>query len=125
LVDVDAEEAAAEETEVEEARSVEVEVGVPVVDILTERFGWYPEQGSVNSNSREPRLSSALSCTQRAMFTVGRRLGWAIGVLTRVEGRKVKNKIDEAKSGSVFFFSFKSARGKYLFDVEGLALARY
>lgn len=34
---MDAEEAAAEETEVEEARSVEVEVGVPVVDILTER----------------------------------------------------------------------------------------
>jgi len=111
---------------VEEARSVEVEVGVPVVDILTERFGWYPEQGSVNSNSREPRLSSALSCTQRAMFTVGRRLGWAIGVLTRVEGRKVKNRLMRRRAEVIFFFfSFKSARGKYLFDVEGLALARY
>lgn len=72
----------------EEARSVEVEVGVPVVDILTERFGWYPEQGSVNSNSREPRLSSALSCTQRVMFTVGRRLGWAIGCLDESRGEE-------------------------------------
>lgn len=104
----------------EEARSVEVEVGVPVVDILTERFGWYPEQGSVNSNSREPRLSSALSCTQRAMFTVGRRLGWAIGVLTRVEGRKVKNKIDEAKSGSVFFFLSRAQGASICLTLKGL-----
>jgi len=75
LVDADAEEAAAEETEVEEARSVEVEVGVPVVDILTERFGWYPEQGSVNSNSREPRLSSALSCTQKSDVHCRKEIG--------------------------------------------------
>jgi len=96
---------------VEEARSVEVEVGVPVVDILTERFGWYPEQGSVNSNSREPRLSSALSCTQRAMFTVGRRLGWAIGVLTRVEGRKVKNRLMRRRAEVFFFFFLSRAQG--------------